>query len=152
MQESGPIEIIPMIYTLTIWGQYPIFLHPESTQGPPSGRRRWLVASWSQHPLFTEMAGNILCPQCTFPFLDLYYEIQCTLMNFYKINTLVTTMQVKNSSSPAPPNAHLRPSPGDPLLLHRNHFLLLLYHFITQGLSLVVVIWSSAFQNPWCDF
>ena len=37
MQESGLIEIIPWIRTFTIWGQYPIFLHPESPQGATSG-------------------------------------------------------------------------------------------------------------------
>ena len=37
MQESGLIEIIPLICTLTIQGQYPAFLHPESRQGAPLG-------------------------------------------------------------------------------------------------------------------
>ena len=33
MQESELTEIIPLIGTLTIQGQYPAFLHPESSQG-----------------------------------------------------------------------------------------------------------------------
>ena len=37
MQESGLIEIIPLICSLTLLGQYPIFLHPESPQGAQLG-------------------------------------------------------------------------------------------------------------------
>ena len=36
MQESGLIEIIPLICTLALWGQYPVLSHPESLQGAPS--------------------------------------------------------------------------------------------------------------------
>ena len=78
IQESGPIEIIPLICILTIWGQYPDFLHPESTQVHIWGWLQWLsvclhpefpqgslssicnvMAWWLQHPLFTDMASNI---------------------------------------------------------------------------------------------
>ena len=31
--KSGLIKIIPLICTLAIWGQYPVFSHPESPQG-----------------------------------------------------------------------------------------------------------------------
>jgi len=37
MRESGLIEIIPLISTLTIEGQYPVFLHHESLQGATLG-------------------------------------------------------------------------------------------------------------------
>ena len=38
MQESGLIEIIPLIRTSAIWGQYPgFFPHPESPQGAQYG-------------------------------------------------------------------------------------------------------------------
>ena len=37
MQESGLIEIIPLVGTLTIQGQHPAFLHPESPQGAELG-------------------------------------------------------------------------------------------------------------------
>ena len=37
MQESGLIEIIPLLCTLTIQGQYPVFLHPESPEGAQLG-------------------------------------------------------------------------------------------------------------------
>ena len=32
MQASGLTEIIPLIFTLAIWGQYPVLSHPESPQ------------------------------------------------------------------------------------------------------------------------
>ena len=37
MQESGLIEIIPLICILAIEGQYPAFFHPESPQGAQLG-------------------------------------------------------------------------------------------------------------------
>ena len=37
MQESGLTEIIPLTGTLAIWGQYPVFSHPEFPQGSPEG-------------------------------------------------------------------------------------------------------------------
>ena len=37
IQESGLIEIIPLICILTIQGQYPTFLHPESPRGAQLG-------------------------------------------------------------------------------------------------------------------
>ena len=36
IQESGLIEINPLLCTLIIKGQYPVFLYPESPQGVPS--------------------------------------------------------------------------------------------------------------------
>ena len=39
MQESGLIEIIPLICTLTVWGQCPAFFRPES----PQGAQLWMV-------------------------------------------------------------------------------------------------------------
>ena len=59
MQESGLLEIIPLICTLTIWGQYPVFHHPESPQGAQLGVAAPLMAWWPQHPLFTDAAGGI---------------------------------------------------------------------------------------------
>ena len=37
MQEFGLTEIIPLIYTSAVWGQYPVFSHPEFPQGAPWG-------------------------------------------------------------------------------------------------------------------
>ena len=37
MQECGFIEIIPLICTLTMQGQYATFLHPDSLQGTQLG-------------------------------------------------------------------------------------------------------------------
>ena len=37
MQESGVIEIIPFVCTSALWGQFPVFLHPESPQGAQLG-------------------------------------------------------------------------------------------------------------------
>lgn len=36
-QEFGLTKIIPWIFTSVIWGQYPVFLHPEFPQGSPLG-------------------------------------------------------------------------------------------------------------------
>ena len=36
MQESGLTEIIPLICTSAIWGQYPVFSHPELPRGASS--------------------------------------------------------------------------------------------------------------------
>ena len=36
MQEFRLTEIIPLICTSALWGQYPVFSHPESPQGAPS--------------------------------------------------------------------------------------------------------------------
>ena len=33
MQESGLTELIPLICTSPVWGQYPVFSHPEFPQG-----------------------------------------------------------------------------------------------------------------------
>ena len=38
MQESGLTEIIPLICTLAVWGQNPVFSHPELPQGAPAQR------------------------------------------------------------------------------------------------------------------
>ena len=35
MQESGITEIIPLICTSAIWGQHPLFSHPEFPQAAP---------------------------------------------------------------------------------------------------------------------
>ena len=37
MQGSGLTEIIPLICSSAIWGQYPLFSHPEFPQGSPQG-------------------------------------------------------------------------------------------------------------------
>ena len=58
MQESRLTEIIPLMCTLTIQGQYPVFLHPESPQGDSWGWLQWLVAWW-QHPLFTDVVCKV---------------------------------------------------------------------------------------------
>ena len=42
MQESGLIEIIPLICILTTRGQYPPFFHPESLRVPSWGWLQWL--------------------------------------------------------------------------------------------------------------
>ena len=44
MQESGLTETTPLLCTLTIYGQRPAFLYPESLQGVQSGGAQWLTA------------------------------------------------------------------------------------------------------------
>ena len=62
MQEPGLTEIPPLLCTLTIYGQCPAFLYPESFQGVQSGGAQWLRAWCPHHPLFSALADNILCP------------------------------------------------------------------------------------------
>ena len=42
MQKSGLTEIIPLMRTSAIWGQYPVLSHPESPQGALRGGWWWL--------------------------------------------------------------------------------------------------------------
>ena len=35
MQEFGHIEIIPLLSTSALWGQYPVFSYPEFPQDSP---------------------------------------------------------------------------------------------------------------------
>ena len=49
--------------TFSICGQYPVYLHPEFPSGCTVRRLQWLTAWWLQYPLFTETAGDTLCPQ-----------------------------------------------------------------------------------------
>lgn len=81
--------MIPFMCTLAIKGQYPVLIHPEYTQdtfrvhcwGWLQWLRAWQQASswvptglisgqlnvmawWPQHPLFTDMGGNIFHLQC----------------------------------------------------------------------------------------
>ena len=44
MQRSGLTEIIPLMCTSAVWGQHPVFSHPESLQGAPLGWLQWLRA------------------------------------------------------------------------------------------------------------
>ena len=37
VQESGPDEIIPLMHSLPLQGQYPVLFHPEPPQGIPLG-------------------------------------------------------------------------------------------------------------------
>ena len=37
MQESGLTEIIPLMFTSAVWGQYPAFLHSEFPRGAQLG-------------------------------------------------------------------------------------------------------------------
>ena len=50
------------MYLLTIQGQYPVFIHPDSSSGYTEGEG-WVVQlfiqEWQEHSLFTEMAGSI---------------------------------------------------------------------------------------------
>ena len=59
MQESELTEIIPFICTLTIY--YLLLSHPESPQDVLLEAAA--VADGPKHTSFTEMAGDILCPQ-----------------------------------------------------------------------------------------
>ena len=61
MQDSGLIEILPLIYTLVAKGQYPALSFPEFPQGAWLGVA--VVALWLQYPFFTEVAGNIFHSQ-----------------------------------------------------------------------------------------
>ena len=58
MQESGLIEVIPLIGTSAIWGQYPVFSHPELPQGSPAHGGR-LQSLMTITPLLIDMAENI---------------------------------------------------------------------------------------------
>ena len=84
MQESGLVEIFPLMCTSAIWGQHPVLFHQVSSGGITGGGcNGWLldggrpvsilsflraqhggschvIAGWLQQPLFTDMAGNIL--------------------------------------------------------------------------------------------
>ena len=76
MQESGLTEIIPLICASAIWGQYPVFSHPEFPQGLPLkgvdtvwwllDGRYYFPSSLSAHQLTTSSGGiaddwDILC-------------------------------------------------------------------------------------------
>ena len=82
-QESGLTEIIPLICNLTIQGQYPVFIHPESCQGPQSGvaaklqrRVAFEPLNISKHPLFTDTAGYVLStPSQLVHFLAQFYNL-----------------------------------------------------------------------------
>ena len=68
MQESGLTEIIPFTGTSAIWGQFPVFSHPESPQGAPLGG--WLMAWWWAscfHPEFPQgsPSGWLYCDGCS---------------------------------------------------------------------------------------
>ena len=43
-QKAGLIEIIPLICTSAVWGQHPVFSHPESPQRAPLGGGCGLMA------------------------------------------------------------------------------------------------------------
>ena len=58
MQESWLNEIITSDHISTIWGQYPVFLHPESPQGTPSSGCRCWWLDGRQHLLFTWKTGD----------------------------------------------------------------------------------------------
>ena len=82
MEDSGLAEITPLICTSAAWGQWTVLSHPEpplevqlggcssslldGLVSIPSSLRGHHLSSWSvmiwwlQHPLFTDMAGNIL--------------------------------------------------------------------------------------------
>ena len=62
-QESRLIQTFPLIYKLTLQGQYPFFPLLNSLRMQHWGSLQRLLASRTQHPLFTEMPGDILCPQ-----------------------------------------------------------------------------------------
>ena len=88
MQESGLSEIIPLLCNIVICGRYPVFSHPESSQGAELGVNATaeglavgspfgatlsslkahhlggydVMAWWLQRPLFTDMAGSIIHP------------------------------------------------------------------------------------------
>ena len=57
MQESGLTEIIPLICVSALWGQDPVFSHPEFPQGSPAHRPWWLQLLMRRHPFFTDVAA-----------------------------------------------------------------------------------------------
>lgn len=91
MEESGFTEIFPLMCTFTIWGQY-LFLffvfHLESLQ---SGRRQWLMAREPQHPVFTDMAGDILCAQVKLSHSYPYYVFPSSTSTWRVIRQSVKT-------------------------------------------------------------
>ena len=44
MQESGFTDLIPLMCTSAVWGQHPMFSHPEFPQGSPWGHGYSLMA------------------------------------------------------------------------------------------------------------
>ena len=60
---SGLTEIIALICTFTIEGQYPAFLHPEFPQVAQSRVATVASGLMAATLLFTDMAGDILHPQ-----------------------------------------------------------------------------------------
>ena len=54
MHESGLTDIIPLMCTSALWGQYPVFSHPEFPQGSP---REWLQSEGGW------MAGILSSPE-----------------------------------------------------------------------------------------
>ena len=70
MQEFGLTEIIPLMWTLEIWGLYPVFLHPVFPQGSPSVVAA-TVDNW--HCLFTNTAGSI-------PILSINQKLQSLII------------------------------------------------------------------------
>ena len=83
-------EIISLLCTLTIQGHYPVFLHPTSPQGKLLRWLRRLMAWWPQHPLFTDLAGDILCPD--YP----YIVVERGWIKEYNTWTQVTWVQITN--------------------------------------------------------
>ena len=68
MQESGPTEILPLICTLAIQGQYPVLSHPEFPQGSLLGTAA-VANGLMVQTSFADMVGDILSPQCCQYFL-----------------------------------------------------------------------------------
>ena len=62
LQESGLTEIIPLMSFSALWGQHPVFPHPESPQGT---RSCWL--DFLQHSFFIGEAGILPEPQVLIP-------------------------------------------------------------------------------------
>lgn len=81
VQEPGLVEIIPLIWTSTIYGQYPVLYHPEplkvhywgwllggqaacwSPSWDPSGLTAAVAQGLVAAASFVCLAGGIVCPQ-----------------------------------------------------------------------------------------
>ena len=59
------------------------FSHPGSPQNAQSGQLQWLMTWWPQHPLFTDVAWDILCPQL---FISIFTNVTCNHLDFTQIH------------------------------------------------------------------
>ena len=127
MRESGLTEIIPLICTLAIWSQYPVFSHPEPPQGAPwrgvvaTAAEWWMVGtlflSWVPSGLTVRAAVmrwlnscNNLCLliwQATFFHWQVYSRTTTRVSGMEKVNSQGFITDLFTRSSGKTPGANL---------------------------------------------